>query len=71
MIEWYLNLSFFDAVLVWLKLLLPVLFLLIVAVLMSTAVRWFVGDERLPRPKLPTPTVRKLREAKPDKEGAS
>ena len=35
MIEWYLNLTFLQAVLVWLKLLLPVLFILTVCALVG------------------------------------
>lgn len=64
MIEWYLNLSFWQAVLVWLKLLLPVLFMLLVAALMSLAVNWFSGSLKLPRPRLPQPSQRKPREKK-------
>ncbi len=63
MIEWYLNLSLWEAVLVWLKLLLPILWVLLVAVLMSVVVRWFANDVKLPRPK--PPVERKPKSDKP------
>lgn len=62
LIEWYLNLSFGAAVLVWLKLLLPVLFVLVVAMLVSMAFRVYLGELKLPRPRLPQPTPRKPRD---------
>lgn len=49
LIEWYLALSFWDAVLVWLKLLLPVLFMLTVAGLVGFAVKLFSGSLKLPK----------------------
>lgn len=59
LIEWYLNLSFWQAVLVWLKLLLPVLFMLTVAGLgFAVKVFWrnsqgsFSGSLKMP--KLPS-----------------
>lgn len=52
LIEWYLNLSFWQAVLVWLKLLLPVLFMLTVAGLVGFAVKMFSGSLKMP--KLPS-----------------
>lgn len=64
LIEWYLNLSFGAAVLVWLKLLLPVLFVLVVATLVSVAINWFSGSLKLPRPRLPQPSQRKPRDKK-------
>lgn len=64
LIEWYLNLTFWQAVLVWLKLLLPVLFVLVVATLVSVAINWFSGSLKLPRPRLPQPSQRKPREKK-------
>ncbi len=64
MIEWYLNLTFWQAVLVWLKLLLPVLFVLVVATLVSVAINWFSGSLKLPRPRLPQPSQRKPRDKK-------
>lgn len=52
--EWYLNLSFWQAVLVWLKLLLPILFVLIVFALILGAWRVFSGSLKLPETgKLP------------------
>nr|WP_244772976.1 hypothetical protein [Alysiella crassa]UOP06195.1 hypothetical protein LVJ80_10215 [Alysiella crassa] len=38
-LDWYLNLTFWQAVLVWLKLLLPVLFMLTVCGLVGFSVR--------------------------------
>lgn len=55
--EWYLNLTFWQAVLVWLKLLLPVLFMLTVAGLVVMSVRIFTGYFKLP--KMPRPTLPK------------
>lgn len=64
-LQWYLNLSFFDAVLVWLKLLLPVLFLLTVAGLVGLSFRWYAGGLRVPKPTLPDLPVRSNRQKKP------
>lgn len=51
-LQWYLNLPFFDAVLVWLKLLLPVLFLLTVAGLVGVSFRWYADGLRVSKPTL-------------------
>lgn len=67
LLEWYLNLTFWQAVLVWLKLLLPVLFMLTVAGLVSFAVKLFSGSMKMP--KLPSPSPRKPRE--PREKGAT
>ena len=45
MIEWYLNLTFLQAVLVWLKLLLPVLFILTVCALVGFSLKLFHAAE--------------------------
>lgn len=52
-LNWYLNLTFWQAVLVWLKLLLPVLFGLVVVGLVLGAFRLFSGSLKLPKTKLP------------------
>lgn len=52
--EWYLNLSLWQAVLVWLKLLLPVVFVLAVLGLVLGTYRVFSGSLKLPETgKLP------------------
>ena len=48
MIEWYLNLTFLQAVLVWLKLLLPVLFILTVCALVGFSLKLFSGSLKVP-----------------------
>lgn len=48
-LTWYLKLTFWQAVLVWLKLLLPVLFGLIVVGLVLGAFRLFSGSLKLPK----------------------
>ncbi|SSY80669.1 hypothetical protein [Alysiella crassa] len=48
-LDWYLNLTFWQAVLVWLKLLLPVLFMLTVCGLVGFSVKLFSGSLKLPK----------------------
>lgn len=47
-LDWYLNLSFWQACLVWLKLLLPVIFGLTVFALIVMSARVFSGSLKLP-----------------------
>lgn len=51
-LDWYLNLSFWQACLVWLKLLLPVLFVLTVVGLIKFSAVVFSGSLKMP--KLPS-----------------
>lgn len=64
--EWYLNLSFWQAVLVWLKLLLPVLFVLVVFGLVMFAARLFSGSLKLPETKLPSVQSNRAKLPKPE-----
>lgn len=48
-LDWYLNLSFWQACLVWLKLLLPVIFSLTVFALIVMSARVFSGSLKMPK----------------------
>lgn len=64
--EWYLNLSLWQAVLVWLKLLLPVVFVLAVLGLILGAYRVFSGSLKLPEAKLPSVQSNRAKLPKPE-----
>lgn len=64
--EWYLNLSLWQAVLVWLKLLLPVLFVLVSFGLVLVAARLFSGSLKLPEAKLPSVQSNRAKLPKPE-----
>lgn len=64
--EWYLNLSLWQAVLVWLKLLLPVLFVLVVFGLIMVAAKLFSGSLKLPETKLPSVQSNRAKLPKPE-----
>lgn len=66
LIEWYLNLTFWQAVLVWLKLLLPVLFGLTVFGLIWVAFHLFSGSLKLPQAKLPNVQSNRAKLPKPE-----
>ena len=48
-LDWYLNLTFLQAVLVWLKLLLPVVFILTVCALVGFSLKLFSGSLKVPK----------------------
>lgn len=68
LLEWYLNLTFWQAVLVWLKLLLPVLFILTVCGLVGFSVKVFSGSLKMP--KLPSNISPARSKKQPEKQMA-